>query len=164
MGRWDRSSRPEVRRDRSPSPCPLLNMTQVALLVGSGLGLFFLAFPQLALLWRGIQTQGWQGLPNSGIPDAILLSFFTTGLSTLLTLTIGTPLAYMLARRRFWGRGLVVVIVELPIVLPPTVAGIALLVAAGRRGLLGPLLTSLGINLPFTTAAVGIARTFISAP
>jgi molybdate transport system permease protein len=141
-----------------------VTVVQVMLFIGSAIGLFFLAFPQFALLWRGIQTGGWKELPDAGIPEAILLSFYTTGISALLTIIIGTPLAYVLARWRFLGRNLVIVLVELPIVLPPTVAGIALLVAVGRRGLLGPLLSSLGINLPFTTAAVVIAQTFVSAP
>ncbi len=135
-----------------------------ALFMASTVGLLFLAFPQLALVWRGVQTRGWEGLPDSGIPQAILLSLFTTMCATVLTVSLGIPLAYVLARWRFLGRRLVVVIVELPIVLPPTVAGIALLVAAGRRGLLGPLLGQLGISLPFTTAAVIIAQTFVSAP
>ena len=88
----------------------------------------------------------------------------TTALSSLVTIAIGTPLAYLLARWRFMGRRLLIVIVELPIVLPPTVAGLALLITAGRRGIFGPLLDSVGITLPFTTAAVIVAQTFVSAP
>lgn len=163
LQRWPRSIRPIDRPDGQPRR-PFLNIGSVLLIVGSLIGLSFLAFPQLALVWRGIQTRGWEGLPDSGIPNAILLSLLTTACSSLLTVTLGTPLAYFLARWRFTGRRLLIVIVELPIVLPPTVAGIALLVAAGRRGLLGPLLNAMGITLPFTTAAVVIAQTFVSAP
>ncbi|MFN8376894.1 MAG: ABC transporter permease, partial [Anaerolineae bacterium] len=75
-----------------------------------------------------------------------------------------TPLAFILARWRFPAKHVVNVLVELPIVLPPAVAGLALLVAFGRRGLLGPALESLGVTLPFTTAAVIVAQTFVSAP
>jgi len=136
----------------------------MALFFGSAIAILFLALPQLALLLRGIQSRGWEGLPNAGVSEALILSLTTTALSSLLTLAIGTPLAYVLARWRFAGRRILIVIVELPIVLPPTVAGLALLVTAGRRGLLGPLLDSVGIELPFTMAAVVIAQTFVSAP
>jgi molybdate transport system permease protein len=136
----------------------------VTLFVGSVIAIVFLALPELALLLRGIQTRGWEGLPNTGISEALLLSLITTTLSSILTIIFGTPLAYVLARWRFIGRRLLIVIVELPIVLPPTVAGLALLITAGRRGLFGPLLGSLGIGLPFTTAAVVVAQTFVSAP
>lgn len=113
---------------------------------------------------RGVQTRGWAGLPGSGVTEAILLSLITTALSTLLTLLFGTPLAYVLARWKFPLRRLVRVLVELPIVLPPTVAGLALLLTMGRRGLLGPTLETIGVTLPFTTAAVIIAQMFVSAP
>jgi len=136
----------------------------MALFIGSAIGILFLALPQIALLIRGIQTRGWEGLPSADISNALVLSLTTTVLSSLLTIAIGTPLAYVLARWRFTGRRLLVVIVELPIVLPPTVAGLALLITAGRRGIFGPLLNSAGITLPFTTAAVVIAQTFVSAP
>jgi molybdate transport system permease protein len=98
------------------------------------------------------------------VTEAILLSLITTALSTLLTLLFGTPLAYVLARWKFPLRRLVRVLVELPIVLPPTVAGLALLLTMGRRGLLGPTLETIGVTLPFTTAAVIIAQMFVSAP
>ncbi len=135
------------------------------------LGLFsiaalgFLALPLVVLVVRGIIARGWETLPlDSGVAQAVTLSLLTTLASTLLTLTMGTPLAYVLARWRFPLRRAVTVIVELPIVLPPAVAGLALLITAGRRGVLGGALDSFGIALPFTTAAVVIAQTFISAP
>ncbi len=136
----------------------------MALFVGSAIAILFLALPQLALLIRGIQTRGWEGLRDAGVSEALFLSLTTTALSSLLTIAIGTPLAYVLAHWRFMGRRLLIAIVELPIVLPPTVAGLALLITAGRRGLFGPLLDSVGITLPFTTAAVVVAQTFVSAP
>jgi molybdate transport system permease protein len=140
------------------------NLTTFILFAGSLLAILFLAVPQIALLIRGIETRGWEGLPNTGVTEALLLSLTTTALSSLLTLALGTPLAYVLARGRFPGRRLLMVIVEMPIVLPPTVAGLALLITAGRRGLFGPLLATFGISLPFTTAAVVVAQAFVSAP
>ncbi|MHB8628490.1 MAG: ABC transporter permease [Aggregatilineales bacterium] len=148
---------------RRPTRRPL-SLTAMALFVGSVIAILFLALPQLALIIRGIQTRGWEGLPNAGVSEALFLSLTTTALSSGLTVAMGTPLAYILARWRFVGRRFLIVVVELPIVLPPTVAGLALLITAGRRGLFGPLLESAGITLPFTTAAVVVAQTFVSAP
>ena len=111
-----------------------------------------------------MQTHGWEGLPDSGVAQALLLTLFTTALSSIATISFGTPLAFVLARWRFAGRRLLIVLAELPIVLPPTVAGLALLITLGRRGWFGPLLDTLGVTLPFTTAAVVIAQTFVSAP
>ena len=76
----------------------------------------------------------------------------------------GFPLAYVLARRTFRGRWLVEAVVDLPIVLPPSVAGLALLLVFGRRGVIGETLSVAGIDIPFTTAAVVIAQTFVAAP
>src|SRR5436190_8549036 len=163
MRRWMRSSESSRLTSRRPQRRPS-SLTAVALFIGGAFAILCLALPQIALLIRGIQTRGWEGLPNAGVSEALLLSLTTTALSSLLTITIGTPLAYILARWRFWGRRLLIVVVELPIVLPPTVAGLALLITAGRRGMFGPLLGSLGIELPFTTAAVVVAQTFVSAP
>jgi molybdate transport system permease protein len=82
----------------------------------------------------------------------------------MITLLLGTPVAYLLARREFPGKIFVDLLVDLPIVLPPTVAGVALLVAFGRRGVLGEQIDTLGIDLAFTTTAVVLAQTFVSAP
>jgi molybdate transport system permease protein len=141
-----------------------LTPTHLLLLAVSFIALLLLGLPQIVLVVRGVQTRGWEGLPGSGVTEAILLSLITTSLSTLLTLLFGTPLAFVLARWKFPLRRLVRVLVELPIVLPPTVAGLALLLTAGRRGLLGPALSTFGITLPFTTIAVVIAQMFVSAP
>ena len=82
----------------------------------------------------------------------------------MLTVALGGPLAFVLARHRFTGKWLVEAVVDLPIVLPPSVAGLALLIAFGRRGVLGESLEVLGIAIPFTTLAVILAQTFVSAP
>lgn len=124
----------------------------------------FLVLPIVALILRSITNRAWEGVPNSAIPDAIWLSFVSTFFSMVLTVLFGTPLAFILARRRFPFKRLISVLIELPIVLPPAVAGLALLIAFGRRGLLGPLLSDLGIMLPFTLNAVIMAQTFVAAP
>jgi molybdate transport system permease protein len=96
--------------------------------------------------------------------EALRLSMLTTFSVVVLTLLFGSPLALMLARRRFRGIGLLDSLVDLPIVLPPAVAGLALLLTFGRRGLLGTPLEAIGIELPFTTVAVVLASLFVAAP
>lgn len=140
------------------------NIGKIVLTVVGAISLLFLALPLVALIVRGLTTFDITRIPTSGIPNALWLSVVTTLLTACLTLLMGTPLAYILARWRFPAKNIVNVLVELPIVLPPAVAGLALLVAFGRRGLLGPTLESIGVTLPFTTAAVVVAQTFVSAP
>jgi molybdate transport system permease protein len=96
--------------------------------------------------------------------DALVLSLTSTAISLLITVLIGLPLAFVLARRRFLGKSILEAVIDLPIVLPPSVAGLALLLTLGRVGLLGRPLDALGIELPFTTVAVILAQTFVSAP
>ena len=92
------------------------------------------------------------------------MSLKTNAMAFALMLGFGTPFAYILARRRFAGRSVVVTLVELPLVMPPAVAGLALLVAFGRFGLLGDTFSVLGIDLAFTQAAVVIAVLFVASP
>ncbi|GAB1420847.1 ABC transporter permease [Anaerolineales bacterium] len=129
-----------------------------------GLGMLFLSIPLAVLAMRALETQAWQSLEDRLVPDAIYLSFVSTLLTLLFSLIFGTPLAYMLARWQFPGRRLVSVLVELPIVLPPAVAGLALLLTWGRRGLFGPGLESVGVILPFSIMAVVMAQSFVAAP
>jgi molybdate transport system permease protein len=96
--------------------------------------------------------------------QALRLSIFTTFCALAITLLLGTPLAYVLARASFPGRDLVDAIVDLPIVVPPAVAGLALLLVFGRHGTFGPVLGALGIQLSFSTAAVIMAQTFVASP
>lgn len=128
------------------------------------IALLFLVLPLVALIVRGVANRGWESVPGSAIPDAIWLSLVSTVLSMIVTLLFGTPLAYLLARRRFPLKRLISVLVELPIVLPPAVAGLALLITFGRRGVLGPLLQDAGIQVVFTSTAVIIAQTFVAMP
>jgi molybdate transport system permease protein len=103
-------------------------------------------------------------LGSSAVLDALALSAITTSIAVALVLMLGFPLALFLARASFRGRGLLEAIVDLPIVLPPSVAGLALLLTLGRRGLLGEPLEALGMELPFTTVAVILAQLFVAAP
>ncbi len=127
--------------------------------------LSFLGIPVAVLVGRAVL--GGSLAAEGGDPaigDALSLSLGATAASLVLTVLFGTPLAYLLARRQWRGRTLVEALIDLPVVLPPAVAGLALLLALGRNGLFGGLLHDLGIELPFTTAAVVLAQTFVSAP
>ena len=124
----------------------------------------FLALPLLGLLVRA----PWRGLPHlladPSVRQALELSLLTATLATVLSMLVGVPLAWVLARLRFPGRRLVRALVVLPLVLPPVVGGVGLLYAFGRHGVLGPALTSMGISLPFTTAGVVLAEAFVAMP
>lgn len=125
----------------------------------------FLGLPILVLVVRAaIGGSLARALVAPAVLDAVVLSLITTSASLALTVTIGLPLAYVLARRTFRGKRLVEIVIDLPIVLPPSVAGLALLLVFGSRGLLGGPLAALGWTIPFTTAAVILAQTFVSAP
>lgn len=100
----------------------------------------------------------------AAVLDALVLSLVTTAASVVLVVAFGLPLAWWLARRPPRGEALVETFVDLPIVLPPSVAGLALLLVFGRRGLLGDELAVAGISIPFTTLAVVVAQTFVAAP
>ncbi len=124
-----------------------------------------LALPVLALVGRAALSGSLATVAGSAaVLDALALSLATTLASVVLMVALGTPLAFVLARRRFPGSALLETAVDLPIVLPPSVAGLALLLLLGRTGLLGRPLGLLGVELPFTTAAVVIAQTFVAAP
>lgn len=125
----------------------------------------FLAAPLVALVLRSLSGEDWiAALTNPLVTQALALSLVTTVLTLALCVIIGTPVAYLLARHRFPGHRLVDTVIDLPMVLPPAVAGLALLMLFGRRGLLGPALETTGIDIAFTASAVVLAQTFISAP
>lgn len=133
--------------------------------LGAALVVALLALPLLALLTRTVQLGALlPALRNPIVLAALQLSLLTAGASLALAVLLGTPLAYALARVRFPGRGVVEALVEVPIVLPPAVAGIALLMAFGRRGILGAPLAEAGISLAFTTWAVILAQCFVAIP
>ena len=125
----------------------------------------FLSLPLVAMVWRTLQES--RGLTREAIATlwhAMRLSLITSGIAMVVIVALGTPLAYILARRRFPGATIVDTLVDLPIVLPPAVAGIALLMAFGRYGVLGGWLNGAGITVGFTTIAVVFAQIFVAAP
>jgi molybdate transport system permease protein len=128
------------------------------------LALVFLTLPVLAIFLDTGPGRLVESLGEPEARDALLLSLRTTGMAMLLILLVGTPAAWFLASRRFPGRSLVVTLVELPLVLPPAVAGIALLAALGPQGLLGPLEEDAGVVLVLETAGVVVALTFVASP
>ena len=131
----------------------------------AGLLVLFLGLPVVALVVRAVGSGVLgQVAGTRAVVDALSLSLTTTAVTLVLTVMLGTPLAYVLARRRFRGSALVEVAVDLPIVLPPSVAGLALLLVFGRQGWLGGSLDALGIQIAFTSVAVVLAQTFVAAP
>lgn len=125
----------------------------------------FLGVPVGALVWRAA-TGGEliDNITSSLVLEALQLSAITSTVTLAVSVLVGTPLAYLLARRDFFGKTFVDLLLDLPIVLPPTVAGVALLVALGRRGVIGEGLDAGGIEVAFTTSAVVMAQLFVSAP
>ncbi len=126
--------------------------------------LAFLITPIIALIMRVDPAAIGVNLANQEVGQAIWLSIITTAASTILGLLLGTPVAYLLARHRFRGRNILDTLIDLPMVLPPSVAGIALLIAFGRRGMIGTWLDQAGISIAFTTVAVVLAQTFVASP
>lgn len=153
-----RATHPRLQKPRPPS-LTLIGGRLLALPL-----LLFLVLPLLALILRVQPSALLAHLTNSQVRQTIKLSLWTTCLSTGATLVFGTPLAYWLARHPFRGRAMIDTLLDLPMVLPPSVAGIALLMAFGRRGLFGVYLNDLGINIAFSLAAVVLAQLFVAAP
>lgn len=126
--------------------------------------LAFLALPFVALLLRATPAQVLARLREPVVLEALALSLAASGGATALAVLLGLPLAWVLATREFPGKRAVEVLVDLPMVLPPTVAGFALLMAFGRAGLAGRALGAFGVSLPFTTAGVVVAQLFMALP
>jgi molybdate transport system permease protein len=125
----------------------------------------FLVLPLVGLLVRAPWRTIGHALAESSVVEALRLSLICATSATLVSLILGVPLAWVLARGRFPGRGLLRALVTLPLVLPPVVGGVALLLAFGRRGIVGQYLDAwFGITLPFTTAGVVVAETFVAMP
>jgi molybdate transport system permease protein len=133
-----------------------------ALAVALALG--FLLLPVLAIFLRVSPGELLGRLNDRVVVDALEVTARTNGIAFALTLLVGTPAAYLIATRRFPGRALVITLCELPLVLPPAVAGIGLLAAFGRFGLLGGTLDAVGVHLGFTQAAVVLAVLFVAGP
>ncbi len=141
---------------------------RVATAVGAGalvaLALAFLGLPVVALITYQPLHSLLHDFGTRVATDAIVVSLKTNAIAFALMILLGTPFAYLLARTRFRGRSVVITLVEIPLVMPPAVAGLALLVAFGRFGLLGHTLDALGLSLAFTQAAVVMAILFVASP
>ena len=134
------------------------------LVAATALALAFLLLPVVAIFLRVSPGHLFAQLGNPVARDALLVSLKTNAIAEALILLVGTPAAYFLARRRFRGRALVITAIELPLVLPPAVAGIALIATFGRFQLLGGSLHALGLDVGFTQAAVVLAILFVASP
>ena len=132
--------------------------------VAAGVAFVFLLLPLAAIFLRVPLGDLVDQLGNEVFRDALVVSLKTSLIGHMAVLLFGTPTAYLIARRRFFGRGALITLVELPLVLPPAVAGIALLAAFGRFGLLGGELDALGIQIGFTQTAVVLAVAFVESP
>ncbi|HTR96638.1 MAG TPA: ABC transporter permease [Candidatus Acidoferrales bacterium] len=137
---------------------------QLAALVATLLLTALLALPLLGLLTHVTPAALLARLGDASVRDALRLSLVTSGSATLIVALLGTPAAWLLATRSFRGRRVLEVLLDLPMVMPPTLAGFALLLAFGRMGLAGRPLAAAGITLPFSTAGVVLAQVFMSAP
>ena len=126
--------------------------------------LVFLTLPIVAIFVDSSPGELIDSLGDPGALDALWLSLRATAAALVLILVVGTPAAYLLATRSFRGKALVITLVELPLVLPPAVAGIALLAAVGPEGILGGAVDAAGIELTLQTAGVVVALTFVASP
>jgi len=134
------------------------------LAVATTASLAFLLLPIVAIFAELSPGDLRDGLTSEVTRDALRVTVETNLVAMALIILFGTPTAYLLATRRFRGKALLVTLVELPLVLPPAVAGIGLLAAFGRLGLLGGTLDGLGIDIAFTKVAVVLAVTFVASP
>jgi len=150
-----------MRRSRAegvPDRPPLVPVVIAAI----GAALF--ALPLAGLLWRAPWSSAWDVLNDDAARDALRLSLITSLSATSIAIVLGVPLAWVQARVEYPGKRFVRALTILPMVLPPVVGGVALLLALGRRGLVGSQLDKIGVNLPFTTAGAVVAETFVAMP
>jgi molybdate transport system permease protein len=141
-------------KNRTWRPLVLLAAPLLALII----------LPPFALLFHASPRMIMQYLSAPPVVQAVVLSVWTSAVSVLITVIFGTPVAYILGRGKFPGKNVLEVLIDWPIVLPPAVAGIALLMTLGRRGLIGSWLDRAGYPIPFTQTAVILAQTFVSCP
>jgi molybdate transport system permease protein len=135
-----------------------LAIAALALLAG------FISLPLLSLVIWTVEKSAWQAMTSPAALDALSLSARTTAMTMLILLVVGTPAAFVLARMDFPGNRVVNTLIDLPVALPPSAAGIALLLTFGSLGLVGEYLNALGVTISFTTAAVVMAEVFVAAP
>jgi molybdate transport system permease protein len=137
---------------------------EATLVVAAAVSLTFLVLPLVAIFLRVPLSELVSLLGSDVAVDALLVTLETNAIAQALILLLGTPTAYLIASRRFRGRALAITLVELPLVLPPAVAGLALLAAFGRLGLLGGTFEALGVTVSFTKAAVVLAVAYVASP
>jgi molybdate transport system permease protein len=131
--------------------------------VSTALLVLFIVIPLAAPVWRAsVDPAFWPSMTKPVVLEALWVTLVTTAATLLVSLAMGTPLAYLLARRQFPGKWPIETITDVPLVLPPVTAGVALLMAFRRRGVLGPQLEVLWIELPFTMPAVVMAQAFVA--
>jgi len=128
------------------------------------LAMTFIALPLVALFLKSPPETILRSLHDPVVMDALRLSLATSTLTTLIVVLMGTPVAYVSARFHYFGKDMADSLIDLPVIMPPAVAGIALLMAFGRMGIVGQHLNALGISIAFTTLAVIIAQVFVSSP
>lgn len=128
------------------------------------LAMAFIALPVVALFLKSPLDTTLRSLHDPVVVDALRLSLMTSAITTITVVIMGTPIAYVSARFRYFGKELADSLIDLPVIMPPAVAGIALLMAFGRMGILGQHLNALGISIAFTTLAVIMAQVFVSSP
>jgi molybdate transport system permease protein len=156
---------PTDSTSRSDPPSRSIRPAGILLPLVAVVPVAFLGLPVVALVARAVGGGSLiEALASPAVRDALALSLVTTTVSLGLAIAFGLPLAWLLARRRFRGAAIVETAVDLPIVLPPSVAGLALLLVFGREGWLGGTLDAFGLAIPFTTVAVVLAQTFVAAP
>ncbi len=163
----ERVATPTRSTARQPFRWRLRRVTpQVFLWLASAVLLAFLLIPLAAIFIRAIPSGALgDAVGDPIIREALVLSMLTTSLTLGIVIVLGTPVAWLLARYQFRGREALDTLIDLPMVLPPAVAGVALLMAFGRRGILGPFLSdTFGIEIPFTTLAVIMAQAFVATP
>jgi molybdate transport system permease protein len=130
----------------------------------ASLAVLLFALPLAGLVWRAPWSSAWDELRSPAALDALRLSLITSLSATIVAIVLGVPLAWVQARVDYPGKRVVRALTTLPMVLPPVVGGVALLLALGRRGIVGRQLDRVGVNLPFTTAGAVVAETFVAMP
>ncbi|WP_345305079.1 ABC transporter permease [Candidatus Villigracilis saccharophilus] len=129
-----------------------------------GMLLLFIVLPLMSILLGTTPQTLWLALMDEEVLNSIVITFSAAAVATLLAIFTGVPLAFLLARRKFRGKRLLEALVNLPIVIPHTAAGVALLLVFGRRGLLGQWLTPLGITFTDNFYGIVVGMLFVSLP
>ena len=158
------ASQTKARKKRFGGSSLTTWITMAVLFILSGIFFLYLLVPLIALLFHAPPSEIWEQMKQPDVLEALKLSFVTTAISTTIGVIFGLPAAILLARTNFPGHRLLETLATIPTVLPPTVAGLALLLAYGRMGLVGKYLNIFGIQIAFTTTAVVMAQIFVATP